>query len=272
MASLVIPPFSLYLYLFLFLLLLLLSDLGTCSLGGNYLEYSNSNPVLTTPRPFTSSITVSGFPVSTFSLNVAMSLTISMTDGDPSTLIVILYGPNDQGVVLGYYQSVSACPGFYTTTVMDSLPLQLVAGSSSGSAACPPANFTALGDYSYQGTMQMTMTQTQTPFSTVFYNQPINGEWTLNIQSNLVTDSGTLTSWSLRFYCEWSHFWKESWKRLDVGGNQLPNLSPPSLPMCSWLRRRSMWFLGHLHPQRCFVFVRVPGWVHVRRGELHRSG
>ena len=168
------------------------------------MEYWNITAVNTTFNSWvTSSITVSGFPVSTFVPgNVAIVLNLALFHTNPQDLILYLENPAGSGAIIGYLSagSTESCPLYYSTTVEDSQVTQNVFEGNS-SIPCPPQSLTAIGDHWMLAGNVTQRNLGNLPFSNAFAGNPVNGQWLLHILDTGPDNSGNLTSWTLGLIC-----------------------------------------------------------------------
>ena len=198
--------FGLFVFLFLFFPncnFSLFSTPATITVEQNFLQYKSVSPLNTTALSWVSSqITVSGFPYNEFDSTTQVMLTMSLSHTNPNLLTVALIGPNGVGAIIGYSpNTVATCSNFYNTSVADNQTYQMDLTSP---IPCPPPILTATGYFSTNLTHKLTAfpgsVPIRDPFFAAFQGNPVNGVWSLQLYSNSSVGSGTLSSWSLKFY------------------------------------------------------------------------
>jgi len=201
-------------FFLLLLLLLVISSPGANAFGSNYIQYSSTAAVGTTSsHTVSSSITVSGFPVTSFNSNgnnVGITVTLALAHNHPEDLIIWLADPDGYGPTFSYKSKGSTvpCTSYYNpVTFADSQTYQNPSSGSS-SIPCPPTTLTPVGSLAYSSGYYdeydalEEIHSTSTPFAATIEGDKINGKWTLHIDDVNSGVTGTLSSWYIRLYCE----------------------------------------------------------------------
>ena len=152
----------------------------------------------------TSTIAVSGFPVSTFDSSVMISITLSLVHPNPQDLMMYVVDAGGVfGSVLGYKSSGSIvpCPTYYSTTFADSQIYQNLV-QASASIPCPPSTVTALGNSYTSSGFFLSGTFGSTPCATLYAGHVINGNWMFVIKYDVSEPTGILYGWSINLYCK----------------------------------------------------------------------
>ena len=203
-------------FFLLLLLLLVISSPGANAFGNNYLQYSSTAAVsVTSSRTVSASISVSGFPVSTFNSNgnnVGITVTLALSVPHPEDLIIWLVDPSGFGPILAYKSKGTTVPCLTYYNPVTFADSQTYQNPLSGTSAipCPPTTLTPIGSdyynygyYDFWGELLDEFdSSTSTPFANSMFNDDINGEWIMYIDNTASSNAGSLSSWNIRLYCK----------------------------------------------------------------------